>query len=52
MSGRALTELEPGLVWSHFLALTGIPRPPKEEDEAREHVLAWAEEAGFAGANW
>ncbi len=50
MSGRALTELEPGLVWSHFLALTSIPRPPKQEEEARGHVLAWAAEAGFETA--
>ena len=50
MSGRALTELEPGLVWAHFLALTSIPRPPKQEEEAREHVLAWAAEAGFETA--
>jgi len=45
-----LTELEPGLVWSHFLALTSIPRPPKQEEEAREHALAWAAGAGFETA--
>ncbi len=47
MSGNDLTKLEPGLVWSHFLALTSIPRPPKQEEAAREHVLAWATKAGF-----
>ena len=25
--------LEPRLVWSHFLALTRIPRPPKQEEQ-------------------
>jgi dipeptidase D len=44
----ALGELEPRLVWDHFLALTRIPRPSKHEGEARDHVLAWASERGFA----
>jgi dipeptidase D len=47
VSTRHLTGLEPALVWSHFLALTRIARPSKSEDEAREHVLAWADERGF-----
>ena len=46
MSG-ALADLEPRGIWTHFLALTRIPRPPKEEDEARAHVLAWASELGL-----
>ena len=50
MSEGALTELEPGLVWSHFLALTSIPRPPKQEEEVRGHVLDWAAKAGFETA--
>ena len=41
-------ELEPRLVWDHFLALTRIPRPPKHEEAAREHVLGWARERGLA----
>jgi dipeptidase D len=46
MSGM-LAELEPQGIWTHFLALTRIPRPPKQEDEARAHVLAWASELGL-----
>src|SRR5262249_54980168 len=34
--------LEPALVWERFGELTMIARPSKEEDLAREHVLAWA----------
>jgi dipeptidase D len=44
----ALADLEPRLVWDHFLALTRIPRPSKLEDEARDHTLAWAAERRFA----
>lgn len=44
----ALADLEPALVWTHFLALTRIPRPPKEEERAREHVLAWSRRLGYA----
>jgi dipeptidase D len=43
----ALAELEPRGIWTHFLALTRIPRPPKHEDEARAHVLAWAAGLGL-----
>jgi dipeptidase D len=42
-----LADLEPRGIWTHFLALTRIPRPPKQEEEARAHVLAWAAERGF-----
>ncbi len=45
-----LAELEPRGIWAHFLALTRIPRPPKQEGEARAHVLAWAAERGFETA--
>jgi dipeptidase D len=44
VTSDTLTGLEPRLVWDHFLALTEIPRPPKQEDEARAHVLGWAAE--------
>ncbi len=40
-------DLEPALVFRHFLALTRIPRPPKEEERVREHVLAWAAARGL-----
>ena len=49
MSGT-LAELEPRGIWTHFLALTRIPRPPKQEDEVRAHVLAWAAEHGLETA--
>src|SRR5262249_22586277 len=39
--------LEPALVWERFFELTEIPRPPKAEGSAREHVLAWASERGL-----
>ncbi|MBM2823139.1 MAG: Peptidase Xaa-His dipeptidase [Thermoleophilia bacterium] len=38
----ALVGLEPALVWERFAELTQIARPSKEEEAAREHVLAWA----------
>jgi dipeptidase D len=41
-AGAALRDLEPQLVFEHFLALTRIPRPPKQEERVREHVLSWA----------
>lgn len=47
MSAGGLARLEPRLVWEHFLALTHIPRPPKQEEEVRAHVLAWADARGF-----
>jgi dipeptidase D len=50
MSAPALEALEPALVWERFAELTRIPRPPKQEDEAREHVLTWAAEPGYETA--
>jgi dipeptidase D len=38
----ALTALEPAVVWERFAELTRIARPPKEEEAARQHVLAFA----------
>ncbi len=46
----SLDTLEPRLVWERFLELTRIARPPKREEEARAHVLAWAAERGFESA--
>ena len=37
-----LGGLEPALVWERFAELTRIPRPSKQEEAARAHVLAWA----------
>jgi dipeptidase D len=45
-----LAGLEPAAVWERFSALTRIARPPKQEAEVREHVLAWAAEHGFEAA--
>lgn len=47
MESDDLAGLEPSLVWGHFLALTRIPRPPKQEEAVRDHVLAWAGTRGF-----
>src|SRR3990172_11438698 len=44
MGGDDLGELEPRAVWSRFRELTRIPRPPKEEEAVRKHVLAGAAE--------
>lgn len=43
----ALDSLEPGLLWERFAELTRIARPSKEEELAREHVLAWAADRSF-----
>jgi dipeptidase D len=43
----AFAGLEPRGVWIRFGELTVVPRPSKEEEAAREHVLAWAERHGF-----
>ena len=48
MSETALGALEPAGVWRRFLELTEIPRPPRGEERAREHVLAWAGANGLA----
>jgi dipeptidase D len=49
-ASAALDDLEPQLVFGHFLALTRIPRPPKKEERVREHVLAWAADCGLEAA--
>ena len=41
-----LAGLAPVVVWERFEELTRIARPPKEEAEVREHILAWAAERG------
>ena len=48
MTSALLDRVEPLRVWPHFLALTRIPRPPKEEEAARAYALAWARDHGFA----
>jgi dipeptidase D len=49
-AASALAGLEPELVWKRFGELTRIARPSKNEDAAREHVLAWATRHGFETA--
>jgi len=46
----SLDGLEPALVWSRFDELTRIARPSKQEELAREYVLAWANARGLEGA--
>ena len=43
----AFAGLEPRLVWERFAELTRIARPPKDEEAARSHVLAWAAARSF-----
>lgn len=50
MSGE-LRELEPGPVWTRFLELTRIPRPPRGEEQVRAHVLAWAQARAYHAAS-
>jgi dipeptidase D len=50
MSTAVLDGLEPAIVWRHFSELTQIARPPKHEEQARDHVLGWAAEHGFETA--
>jgi len=42
VSAHTLQGLEPAAIWERFAELTRIPRPSKEEEAVREHVLAWA----------
>ncbi len=44
---QALAGLENPAFWSHFQALTTIPRPSRAEEPVIAHVTAWAEEHGF-----
>jgi dipeptidase D len=46
----ALAGLEPAGIWTRFSELTAIPRPSKQEDQARDYVLGWAAERGFETA--
>jgi dipeptidase D len=45
-----LADLDPVGVWDRFAELTRIARPPKQEAEVREHVLAWAAGHEFEAA--
>ncbi|MEY2632471.1 MAG: hypothetical protein RIR00_1125 [Pseudomonadota bacterium] len=39
--------LEPAAVWQHFATLCRIPRPSKQEAALRQHLQAWAVQAGI-----
>lgn len=43
-----LSSLQPRLVWHHFDAIRQIPRPSKNEERIRQHVLDWASEKGYS----
>jgi dipeptidase D len=49
-ASAVLSGLEPTGVWGRFAQLTAIPRPPKEEEQARAYVLDWAERLGLESA--
>ena len=40
--------LAPASVWRHFAVLCAIPRPSKQEDAVRAHLLQWAQARGLA----
>jgi dipeptidase D len=46
-TSEALVGLEPRRCWAHFEALTKIPRPSRQEEQAIEHVRKWAASRGF-----
>jgi dipeptidase D len=41
-ASEALAGLEPRTCWAQFEALTKIPRPSRQEEQAIEHVRRWA----------
>lgn len=45
---NAFEGLEPRVVWKNFEALTQVPRPSGHEAQAREFMIGWANEHGFA----
>ena len=49
-AAELLAGLEPALVWERFAELTQIPRPPKEEEQARAYVLDHAQRLGLESA--
>ncbi len=40
--GEILGNLNPGLLWKHFEALTQIPRPSRKEEQAAKYVIDFA----------
>ncbi len=40
---RDISQLNPSLLWKHFKALSGIPRPSKKEDKAVHYVKNFGE---------
>jgi dipeptidase D len=42
-----VADLEPQPLWKHFDALLAIPRPSKQEEQARRYVLELAQRKGF-----
>ncbi len=45
---NAFEGLEPGVVWKNFQALTQVPRPSGHEAMARDFMIGWAAELGYA----
>jgi dipeptidase D len=46
-ASAVLAGLEPATFWTHFDALSRIPRPSRYEEPAIDHVHLWAGEHGF-----
>jgi dipeptidase D len=46
-SASAISGLEPGSFWEHFLAITTIARPSRHEEPMIEHVRQWSRQRGF-----
>ncbi len=38
--------LEPKVLWSHFAAISAIPRPSKHEEKVAEYIKSWARDRG------
>lgn len=41
---NTLNNLEPKLVWKHFLALCSLPHPSKHEEKVRNYIINFAKE--------
>lgn len=47
MHAPVFADLEPRAVWTHFATLCAIPRPSKQEEALRRHLIDWAQARGI-----
>ncbi|MBI1825239.1 MAG: beta-Ala-His dipeptidase [Planctomycetes bacterium] len=46
-SGKSLVDLEPKVVWQFFAEIASVPRPSKQEQRIRKHVIELARRSGL-----